>query len=509
MAERVRVELSETALDASPSLPATTICTVYNRSLIVDEYRLLIEGVDATWVPAPLATKQVFPDGHESVPIVFTLPPSAPAGQHRFTVIANSLDNPALSASAAGVLTVGAIVDVALGPITPSVAIGEIEGSFAVRVANSGNTRITLDLQATDEADRLASTFDESRPELAAGEERTVRLTVKPRDSQLDIGAVYQLTVAARIVGAASASAFAEPPVKTATAAFSRAPVVQAQPRLEPQSVLLNGQTAETRVLLTNRAAVPITMALEANDKAHVMSFAFDGGPWREVPPGQTITVPLRIVCLDQHRLAPPPAGTPFVVIVTPIDPEGEARTVQGELALPLPPDVRRRRAASPATAVRAAGWPAAFPLQWWSWCCLLVMVLLLFVARFSAFATGVVEAAAWGWLALLPAIGGFFERSWRWLVACAALGFAGPVGLWLLTILGDGTWSTDVVASGPARLLAGSRVLSGWWWIVVCLASLAISSSTGIMVRKGISWLIARVNRDDSPLAPHAQESP
>jgi hypothetical protein len=107
--------------------------------------------------------------------------------------------------------------------------------------------------------------------------------------------------------------------------------------------VELNGTTAQTEVVLTNRSGVPANVDLTAGDKAQALAFEFAGGPRVRVPAGQILRVPVRITCPDRTRLVPSPAITGFTVTATPVDPAGESRSVQGELTLPAAADVRLR----------------------------------------------------------------------------------------------------------------------------------------------------------------------
>src|SRR5439155_90966 len=77
MASGLRLELSETTLAANPGGAVTTRCTVYNTSLIVDEYRLQVSGIDPSWVEMPEGTSRIFPEAFETVTIAFKPPRSA------------------------------------------------------------------------------------------------------------------------------------------------------------------------------------------------------------------------------------------------------------------------------------------------------------------------------------------------------------------------------------------------------------------------------------------------
>ena len=109
--------------------------------------------------------------------------------------------------------------------------------------------------------------------------------------------------------------------------------------RLDPEWVQWLGQDMRTSVVLTNQSGRLVTVALEADDKANAFAFEFVGGARSAIAAGQTLDVPLRISCPDTTRATS--GGAVFTVTATPIEPAGERRSVQGELALPGPPDFR------------------------------------------------------------------------------------------------------------------------------------------------------------------------
>jgi hypothetical protein len=183
MADGLRVELSEPNPSAGPGEAATVRYTVYNRSLIVDEYRISVAGVPPDWVDAPAATERIFPESAATAAITFRPPRAATvsAGTHPFTVVAASADNPALTALATGVLIVGSFVEFALDLVSPRQVADDHAASYVVRVANAGNARLVLALGASDEAGVLDCSFDEPRVDLAPGEQREVRVVARLR----------------------------------------------------------------------------------------------------------------------------------------------------------------------------------------------------------------------------------------------------------------------------------------------------------------------------------------
>ena len=143
MAGPIRIELSETALAVSPRGAVTTRCTVYNTSVIVDEYRLQVAGIEPDWFDIPPSTSRIFPEAIETIALTFHPPRSAgvAAGDYAFDVIAVSSDNEAITASASGTLTVDPFVDFGLDLVSPRQISAEIEGTFKLRLTNTGNSK--------------------------------------------------------------------------------------------------------------------------------------------------------------------------------------------------------------------------------------------------------------------------------------------------------------------------------------------------------------------------------
>jgi hypothetical protein len=345
MADRLRIELREAELTASPGHAAATTATVYNQSLIVDEYRLAISGVDASWVRFEPLTPRIFPSATTTLPITFDPPRTAPAGTHPFRLTATSADDPTLTAGVSGVLTIGPYADLTLDLESPQVVTDEAEGVYTLRVTNAGNAQMSIQLGATEPGDQIAAVFDQPRVELGPHAETRVRLTVRPRRADFDgRAASFQIAITAQVTDVVPPVDPAQlPPPRQATVTFQLAPSREPPLRLQPRRVNLAGTEAATEVVLTNRLAVPVTLALSANDPAEALAFAFGGGPWRTLNPGESTEVPLRITCLHRQRLTPPPGATAFTVTATPINPEGEPRSVQGELATAPPAEIRAR----------------------------------------------------------------------------------------------------------------------------------------------------------------------
>ena len=346
MAVGLRIELSETALVAGPGGAATTRCTVYNASYIVDEYAVRIEGLDPSWIEAPPATSRIFPEATETLALVLKPPRTAgvAAGDYPFVVTATSADNPTLTASASGVLTVGPFVDWTLTLDSPRQARGETEGAWTLKIANTGNARIEVAVSAADEPRQLAYAVEDPTSVVDPGAARTVRLVARPKKVRLGAGAAHAIAVTATVTAVTPPAPLA-PEVATRSLAvnFQQVAGTVDPPKLDPQRIELSGQSVQTRVLLTNKSAAPLTLALAAADPANALGFEFVGGLEATVPPGETSAITLRITALDRALLPPAPATVAFTVTATPTQPSGDPRSVQGELTQPSPADFRLR----------------------------------------------------------------------------------------------------------------------------------------------------------------------
>lgn len=346
MASGLRLELSETALAANPGGAVTTRCTVYNTSLIVDEYRLQISGIDPSWVEMPESTSRIFPEAFETVTIAIKPPRSAgvAAGDYPFTITGTSLDNPALTDSAKGTLTIDPFVDFGLDLDSPRQVTGEVGGAFKIRLTNTGNARLTIALDAKEETGQLDFAFDPEQIQIGAGETKQATVTARPNAASLGTAAVYQITIGGTIVAVMPTQAVSPDLARRTTfVTFQTVPGAYEPPVLSPQSVELSGQHAQTELILRNKSAIPMVMTLQASDKASALAFEFVGGDRVTVPAQDALRVPIRITCLDRTKLAAPPAPTLFTVVATPVQPSGDPRTVQGELTLPGPADFRLR----------------------------------------------------------------------------------------------------------------------------------------------------------------------
>jgi hypothetical protein len=346
MASGLRLELSETTLAANPGGAVTTRCTVYNTSLIVDEYQLQVSGIDPSWVEIPASTSRIFPEAFETVTISFKPPRSAgvKAGDYPFTVTGVSADNPALTDTATGTLTIDPFVGFGLDLDGPRQVTGEVEGAFKVRLTNTGNARLTIALDAAEETGQLDFGFDEQQVQVGAGETKQVTVTARPKAESLGTAAVYQITIGGTIVEVTPAQTVApELARQTTFVTFQTVPGTYEPPVLTPQSVELSGQHTQTELVLRNKAAIPIVMTLQASDKASALAFEFVGGDRVTVPAQDSLRVPIRITCLDRTKLSPAPTPTLFTVVATPVQPSGDPRTVQGEVTQPGPADFRLR----------------------------------------------------------------------------------------------------------------------------------------------------------------------
>ncbi len=344
MAEAVRVTLSDTMPVVNPGGAITIFGTIVNASDLVDSYSIQIGNLDPSWVEVPTETPRIFPEGSQTVPLIFKPPrsPQVAAQAYTFTITVASADNPSLTTSAAGTLTVGPFIDWSFELRSPRVATGQTDGRWTFRAANNGNARLTMQFSASDETGDLDYAFTPTTTTIGQGQETDIVLVARSKVVRFGAQATFQIRIAAQVVSVEPSTQI-EQETRTEVVTFNMVPAQLVPPRLDPRQVQLSAQRTETSVILGNDGQTPLIMELEATDPASALAFEFVGGQRQTVSAGGTTTVKLRISIPDRDRLPQQAGSIPFTVTCTPIEPAGEPRSVEGEAILPSPADFRLR----------------------------------------------------------------------------------------------------------------------------------------------------------------------
>jgi hypothetical protein len=181
MAFPLRVSVTPDRLDASPGEALTVEVAVRNTSDIVEHYVIDLLGLPpgATARPEPEVTKlRPGESGAATVRLAIPQQPPAPAGHYPLGVLVRSRYREDVSRCEDLPLTVAPLHRIAVR-VAPEVATGRGSARYTVEVANTGNTRVRLRLDATDPERRVGSSFQPGELDLVPGTAAQALLSVR------------------------------------------------------------------------------------------------------------------------------------------------------------------------------------------------------------------------------------------------------------------------------------------------------------------------------------------
>ena len=191
MAQEVELRLTPEVLEVEAGAEVEAIATVANRSQVVDQYALSLEGLDPNWYELTPSSVSLFPNDQAQVKILIHPPltTETKAGDHPLKLVAVSQDNPERRAELQLTLQVKAF-----GGLAMEVAPGRVEartGSYRVLLRNGGNADSRLVLRGIDPEDALIYQFagfkaaEPAEVLVPAGGEKEVTVNVKPKRGAL------------------------------------------------------------------------------------------------------------------------------------------------------------------------------------------------------------------------------------------------------------------------------------------------------------------------------------
>lgn len=176
----MRVEVTPFRTTVVPGHPLALTITVFNTADIISAHRVRILGVDDRWVELDKDELALFPESSGTVTATITLPKGIPAGTRRLAVQVRETTPPARTSITEVELTVPADRGTRI-ELDPMSAQGGHAIDIAVRLANLGNTALTLHLEGIDPEDRIGFRFQPQQVLLAPGEESTAQARISHR----------------------------------------------------------------------------------------------------------------------------------------------------------------------------------------------------------------------------------------------------------------------------------------------------------------------------------------
>jgi hypothetical protein len=178
----VTAKLANTELTVDPGSEVILEVLVHNSGPQVDEFTFEVLGDAASWTDIGPPSLRLFPGQEQVAQVIFRPPRSAQALAriYPFAIRVLSKEDPAGSTVEEGRLKVNGFQDTA-AELLPRTSRGSRVGRHRVAIDNRGNTPVSAELAAADQAN--AATF-EIQPRAVAAQAGTAtfaRLRVKPR----------------------------------------------------------------------------------------------------------------------------------------------------------------------------------------------------------------------------------------------------------------------------------------------------------------------------------------
>ena len=167
-------------LEAPPGRPVVVAVQITNNLDIISGYRLRVLGVDERWVRVDAESLSLFPADTVTVAVTITLPEGLVSGDHRATIQVTELTAPAEVVLLPVDLEVPATIGIDMR-VDPMVVYAGKNGAFALLMANTGNTAVSLPLYGSDEEGKVAFAFDPPGVTLAPGDQSAVQVKTRAK----------------------------------------------------------------------------------------------------------------------------------------------------------------------------------------------------------------------------------------------------------------------------------------------------------------------------------------
>jgi len=182
--DRIGLVLTPQQLVLGPDSRADVVLDVVNHGSVVDQFTLLVEGLDVRWYEIGAGTVNLLPDaaGQLRLQVHYPAGEEVLAGVHPLTLRVISREDPAVQSLA--VLTIEVqqqgIVEMVIAP--RRVVIGRFRrAQYGIEVRNASNSEQLIDLVLADPNEVLDANLALDRLSLAPAASEIVGLTLRPR----------------------------------------------------------------------------------------------------------------------------------------------------------------------------------------------------------------------------------------------------------------------------------------------------------------------------------------
>jgi len=179
MSDKIKVTLSPTALEVNAGESVELTATIHNRSQVVDQFTIALEGLAPTWYDFSVASVSLFPGDKDQIKVTIHPPKTADtkAGSYPFTVKAVSGADPQQFTVAEASVEVRTFAGLS-ADMSPTRIVGQ-SGTYIITLNNQGNADATQSFEASDPEEGLNYNFKPEEVTVPAGGSATVELVAK------------------------------------------------------------------------------------------------------------------------------------------------------------------------------------------------------------------------------------------------------------------------------------------------------------------------------------------
>ncbi|HEY9078131.1 MAG TPA: protein kinase [Anaerolineaceae bacterium] len=282
---RITLDKSELAVEPGGSVVMKSI--VINQGVLVDHFRISLQGVPEDWVSISGGEVQLMPAEQGEALLVIAPPrqPASRAGPYALTVAVSSRVSPQPLAEAKAALKIAPFYQFNLN-LRPQKHSAPLEGSFTVELSNLGNAELHINLKAQDPEDACQYTFTPNPVVVPPGQDRLAALKVQSR-----MGGIMAANRSYPFLITATPS---EAPtlIQQGRGEWEQAaPAFEVSLRPQKQRSVWQGAFSFT---LRNLSNASLALALEGRDDQEACRFTFDP-PELTLAPGEERTSALKV----------------------------------------------------------------------------------------------------------------------------------------------------------------------------------------------------------------------
>jgi hypothetical protein len=182
--QRIGLTVAPESVQLAPGGHVSIILIVVNQGSVVDQFGLLVEGIDPTWFTVRTGMVNLLPGAAGQLDVDLHLPDGveALAGRHEVLLRVISHEAPGESAAIPAILDVLALGSVEASLVPQRVTVGwRGVGRFRLTIANHGNSDLLLDLAVRDPDDALDIRLDPDRVSASHGATAEASVIARPK----------------------------------------------------------------------------------------------------------------------------------------------------------------------------------------------------------------------------------------------------------------------------------------------------------------------------------------